>query len=140
MVRALEESLGAHFHVAPDGLGQLNGAYGAAFLGLRRVEKLLAEGKRIPPTAAQQSPGPALCAPSICDGRQIFCSAVARPLFPGRKLRGFGDALALLVDLGGEFLGAAGPHHLSHGGQLLHHLGVGGGLDEIGGDAIAQLR
>jgi len=32
----------------------LNGAYGAAYLGLRRVEKLLAEGKPIPPTAAQQ--------------------------------------------------------------------------------------
>ena len=59
MVKALEESLGARFHVAPDGLGQLNGAYGAAFLGLRRVEKLLAEGKPIPPTAAQQAPGEA---------------------------------------------------------------------------------
>jgi predicted CoA-substrate-specific enzyme activase len=56
MVKALEESLGASFHIAPDGLGQLNGAYGAAFLGLRRVEKLLAEGKPIPP-AAQQAPG-----------------------------------------------------------------------------------
>ncbi len=54
MVKALEASLGAAFHVAPDGLGQLNGAYGAAFLGLRRVEKLLAEGKPIPPTAGQQ--------------------------------------------------------------------------------------
>ncbi len=54
MVKALEESLGASFHVAPDGLGQLNGAYGAAFLGLRRVERLLAEGKPIPPAAAQQ--------------------------------------------------------------------------------------
>jgi (R)-2-hydroxyacyl-CoA dehydratese activating ATPase len=57
MIKALEESLGASFHVAPDGLGQLNGAYGAAFLGLRRVEKLLAEGKPIPPAAAQQAPG-----------------------------------------------------------------------------------
>jgi len=59
MVKALESSLGASFNVAPDGLGQLNGAYGAAFLGLRRVEKLLAEGKPIPPTAAQQVPGEA---------------------------------------------------------------------------------
>ncbi len=57
MIKALESSLGAAFHVAPDGLGQLNGAYGAAFLGLRRVEKLLADGKPIPPTAAQQAPG-----------------------------------------------------------------------------------
>lgn len=55
MIKALEASLGASFHVAPDGLGQLNGAYGAAFLGLRRVEKLLAEGKPIPPTAGQQA-------------------------------------------------------------------------------------
>ncbi len=53
MIKALEASLGASFNVAPDGLGQLNGAYGAAFLGLRRVEKLMAEGKPIPPTAAQ---------------------------------------------------------------------------------------
>ncbi|MCC7287576.1 MAG: hypothetical protein IT503_15485, partial [Burkholderiaceae bacterium] len=50
----LEQALGERFHVAPNGLGQLNGAYGAAYLGLRRVEKLLAEGKPIPPTAAQQ--------------------------------------------------------------------------------------
>lgn len=57
MVKALEESLGEKFHVAPDGLGQLNGAYGAAFMGLRRVEKLNAEGKPIPPTAAQQGEG-----------------------------------------------------------------------------------
>jgi sugar (pentulose or hexulose) kinase len=53
MVKALEDALGEKFHVAPNGLGQLNGAYGAAYLGLRRVEKLLAEGKPIPPTAAQ---------------------------------------------------------------------------------------
>ena len=57
MVKALEESLGETFHVAPNGLGQLNGAYGAAFMGLRRVEKLLAEGKPIPPTAGQQDEG-----------------------------------------------------------------------------------
>ncbi len=54
MVRALEQALGERFHVAPNGLGQLNGAYGAAYLGLRRVQKLLAEGRPIPPTAAQQ--------------------------------------------------------------------------------------
>ena len=59
MISALESSLKAKFNVAPNGLGQLNGAYGAAFLGLRRVEKLLAEGKPIPPTAAQQVPGDA---------------------------------------------------------------------------------
>lgn len=54
MVSALETALGSAFHVAPNGLGQLNGAYGAAYLGLRRAEKLLTEGKPIPPTAAQQ--------------------------------------------------------------------------------------
>jgi hypothetical protein len=53
MINALESHLKAKFHVAPGGLGQLNGAYGAAFLGLRRVEQLRAEGKPIPPTAAQ---------------------------------------------------------------------------------------
>ena len=56
MVGALEANLKAKLNVAPDGLGQLNGAYGAALLGLRRVEKLLADGKPIPPTAAQQEP------------------------------------------------------------------------------------
>lgn len=56
MINALESNLKAKLNVAPNGLGQLNGAFGAAFLGLRRVEKLLAEGSPIPPTAAQQAP------------------------------------------------------------------------------------
>ncbi|MBE7524356.1 MAG: 2-hydroxyglutaryl-CoA dehydratase [Burkholderiales bacterium] len=59
MVSALETALGERFHVAPGGLGQLNGAYGAAYLGLRRVEKLLADGRPIPPTAAEQGEAPA---------------------------------------------------------------------------------
>ena len=60
MVHALEKALVSSFHVAPNGLGQLNGAYGAAYLGLRRVEKLLAEGRPMPPTAAaQQGQAPA---------------------------------------------------------------------------------
>ncbi|HUX23801.1 MAG TPA: acyl-CoA dehydratase activase [Burkholderiales bacterium] len=59
MVNALESNLKAKLNVAPNGLGQLNGAYGAALLGLRRVEKLLAEGKPIPPTAAEQVPSEA---------------------------------------------------------------------------------
>ncbi len=53
MINALESHLKAKFNVAPGGIGQLNGAYGAALLGLRRVEQLRAEGKPIPPTAAQ---------------------------------------------------------------------------------------
>jgi predicted CoA-substrate-specific enzyme activase len=48
MVAALEAKLGAPLHLPPRGLGQLNGAFGAALLGLRRVEKLLAEGQPIP--------------------------------------------------------------------------------------------
>lgn len=54
MVQALESHLKAPLHVAPNGLGQLNGAYGAALLGVRRLERLLADGRPIPPTAAQQ--------------------------------------------------------------------------------------
>ncbi len=57
MVKALETHLKAPLHVAPDGLGQLNGAFGAALLGVRRLERLLADGRPIPPTAAQQAPG-----------------------------------------------------------------------------------
>ncbi|GAB1411350.1 BadF/BadG/BcrA/BcrD ATPase family protein [Candidatus Desulfobacillus denitrificans] len=52
MIKALEDNLKGKFNIAPDGLGQLNGAMGAALLGLRRIEKLIAEGKPIPPTAA----------------------------------------------------------------------------------------
>jgi hypothetical protein len=55
MIHALEENLKDKLQVAPDGLGQLNGAYGAALLGLLRVQKLLAEGKPIPATASQLS-------------------------------------------------------------------------------------
>ena len=56
MIDALEGHLGARLHVPPDGAGQLNGAFGAALLGLRRVQRLLAEGKAIPPTAGAQPP------------------------------------------------------------------------------------
>lgn len=47
MVAALESKLGAPLHLPPNGLGQLNGAFGAALLGLRRVERLLADGRAI---------------------------------------------------------------------------------------------
>ena len=49
MVAALEAKLGAPLHLPPQGLGQFNGAFGAVLLGLRRVERLLAEGREIPP-------------------------------------------------------------------------------------------
>lgn len=48
MVAALEGRLGAPLHLPPRGLGQLNGAFGAAVLGLRRVTRLLADGQPIP--------------------------------------------------------------------------------------------
>ena len=48
MVKALETKLGSPLHLPPNGLGQLNGAFGAALLGLRRVERLQAEGRAIP--------------------------------------------------------------------------------------------
>jgi (R)-2-hydroxyacyl-CoA dehydratese activating ATPase len=48
MVAALESRLGAPLHLPPHGLGQLNGAFGAALLGLRRVERLRTEGRAIP--------------------------------------------------------------------------------------------
>ncbi|HEX9035415.1 MAG TPA: acyl-CoA dehydratase activase [Ktedonobacterales bacterium] len=47
MVAALESRLGAPLRLPPNGLGQLNGAFGAALLGLRRVQRLLAEGRSI---------------------------------------------------------------------------------------------
>jgi (R)-2-hydroxyacyl-CoA dehydratese activating ATPase len=48
MVAALNGRLGATLHLPPNGLGQLNGAFGAALLGLRRVLRLMAEGRAIP--------------------------------------------------------------------------------------------
>lgn len=55
MIAALESKLGAPLHLPPNGLGQLNGAFGGALLGLRRVERLLAEGRAIvPPSGAEE--------------------------------------------------------------------------------------
>lgn len=48
MVAAIEAKLGAALNLPPQGLGQFNGAFGAALLGLRRVERLLTEGLSIP--------------------------------------------------------------------------------------------
>jgi predicted CoA-substrate-specific enzyme activase len=53
MVAALESRLGAPLHLPPNGLGQLNGAFGAALLGLRRVERLLADGRAIMPPSGE---------------------------------------------------------------------------------------
>ena len=56
MVAALERKLGASLLLPPDGLGQLNGAFGAALLGARRATKLLAEGRAIiSPTGADET-------------------------------------------------------------------------------------
>lgn len=54
MVAALEAKLGHPLRLPPNGLGQLNGAFGAALLGLRRVERLLAEGREIPVAGGQE--------------------------------------------------------------------------------------
>src|SRR6266536_528409 len=53
MVAALEAKLAAPLNLPPQGLGQLNGAFGAALLGLRRVERLYAEGRDIPPPGGE---------------------------------------------------------------------------------------
>ncbi len=55
MVAALEGKLGAALNLPPDGLGQLNGAFGAALLGLRRVERLLSEGREIPAPGGEKA-------------------------------------------------------------------------------------
>jgi sugar (pentulose or hexulose) kinase len=55
MVAALEGKLGAPLRLPPHGLGQLNGAFGAALLGLRRVERLLADGREIASPAGAEA-------------------------------------------------------------------------------------
>jgi (R)-2-hydroxyacyl-CoA dehydratese activating ATPase len=55
MVAALESKLGAPLRLPPHGLGQLNGAFGAALLGLRRVERLLADGREIIPPSGEDA-------------------------------------------------------------------------------------
>lgn len=76
MIDALEKHLKAPLHVAPDGLGQLNGAMGAALLGLKRVEKLLAEGKPIPPTAGRTTDS------GLTQRRRWSALAVKKPADP----------------------------------------------------------
>ena len=48
MVESIATKLGSPLKLPPHGLGQLNGAFGAALLGMRRAVKLLAEGHSIP--------------------------------------------------------------------------------------------
>jgi predicted CoA-substrate-specific enzyme activase len=56
MVAALAAKLDAPLNLPPQGLGQFNGAFGAALLGLRRAERLLAEGREIPPPGSEEGP------------------------------------------------------------------------------------
>lgn len=63
MVDALSKRLGAPLNLPPQGLGQLNGAYGAALLGLRRAERLLSEGREIPAPGAEPAAPTSLFAP-----------------------------------------------------------------------------
>lgn len=53
MVAAIAAKLDAPLNLPPQGLGQFNGAFGAVLLGLRRVERLLAEGREIPAPAGE---------------------------------------------------------------------------------------
>lgn len=48
MIEAIAAKLGASLNLPPQGLGQFNGAFGAALLGMRRAEKLMSEGQSIP--------------------------------------------------------------------------------------------
>ena len=58
MVAALAEAVGTELALPPAGLGQLNGAYGAALLGLRRVEQLRGAGRPIPAPGAGDEAAP----------------------------------------------------------------------------------
>jgi predicted CoA-substrate-specific enzyme activase len=53
MVAAIAAKLDAPLNLPSQGLGQFNGAFGAALLGLRRAERLLAEGREIPPPGSE---------------------------------------------------------------------------------------
>lgn len=55
MVSAIAAKLGAPLNLPPQGLGQFNGAFGAALLGLHRAQKLLSEGHSIPPPGGEQA-------------------------------------------------------------------------------------
>lgn len=79
MVAALEREAGTPIILPPDGLGQLNGAYGAALLGLRRVVQLRSDGLPVPVRHGDGRSGAAArrrwsthhsevvqCAPSTC--------------------------------------------------------------------------
>jgi predicted CoA-substrate-specific enzyme activase len=63
MVAALSKRLGAPLNLPPHGLGQLNGAYGAALLGLRRAEYLLSEGREIPAPGTETATSATLFTP-----------------------------------------------------------------------------
>jgi len=63
MIDALAKRLGVPLNLPPQGLGQLNGAYGAALLGLRRAERLLADGRAIPAPGSETATPTTLFAP-----------------------------------------------------------------------------
>ena len=63
MIEAIAAKLGAPLNLPPQGLGQFNGAFGAALLGMRRAEKLLSEGQSIPAPGAGQAQETAANAP-----------------------------------------------------------------------------
>jgi (R)-2-hydroxyacyl-CoA dehydratese activating ATPase len=79
MVAAIAARLDAPLNLPPQGLGQFNGAFGAALLGLRRVERLLADGREIPPPGSE---GPVQAARRW----SLFVQAAQEPaMAPGLK-------------------------------------------------------
>lgn len=63
MIAAIEAKLKAPLNLPPQGLGQFNGAFGAALLGLRRAERLLSEGRSIPAPGGDTTAGSSILAP-----------------------------------------------------------------------------
>lgn len=55
MIEAIATKLSAPLNLPPQGLGQFNGAFGAALLGMRRAEKLLSEGQSIPAPGSEHA-------------------------------------------------------------------------------------
>jgi hypothetical protein len=55
MIEAIAAKLGSPLNLPPQGLGQFNGAFGAALLDLRRAEKLLSEGQDIPAPGSEHA-------------------------------------------------------------------------------------
>ena len=85
MVAALEAKLAAPLDLPPQGLGQMNGAFGAALLGLRRVERLYTEGRDIPPPGGE---GPSDTAVHAARRWSVYIQSAKQPA-PVESANGF---------------------------------------------------